>query len=478
MPLDASNACNATALVSYRSIRILLNHILFLAAQEKVVFSIMSDLTKDRYSLDRLSSGRLTILPKSQPVRLKELMQMCEDDEDDDDDNNDNNDDNNDDNDDDENEKKSCKFENESDPDEPQPLPCDSMEDALQEPPPSENDNCLTESVDGFPQSPHVMPEDSHKSVAGIPYAQKRFTCTNDKDGYRINDVNSRSQLPVESNANQQETHNCKYEEKTQDNNTSVHRTSMDMTTPCPPSLSIFPGNCNSRSETNRNPQSAISDVAKRKEECSSNAPVESKVLLPRASETYLSHSSKEEQRHKDAHNISEQTRKEESQTLKAPSITADSLSSLPQMFGTAMHPLRYSSKYEANEKFTPAKTSTSRMEFSTPSLSDTGKSLMTINRLVSDTPLKHVPINSTHPNPCASHKQLLYTPQSKSADPNKSHGQTPSTMLGNWCYSNVKCILQTEGKGLFAKEHAQTPRNTIRTPIVEKSTRYAMSIA
>ncbi|EZA53149.1 Dual specificity protein kinase Ttk [Ooceraea biroi] len=444
----------------------------------------MSDLTtKDRYSFDSISTGRLTMqnvaLPKSQPVRLKELMQMCEDDDDDDEDNANDEDD---DDDDDEN------F------DEPRPLSQNIGEDTFEEAPPCKSSNPPIDSMDGFPNSACTLPEGNCESVS---YTQKRISCTSDKEEYRVNGVNFGSQLPV-SSTSKQETYNCKYDVQKQDNNISHHALrghQVDTVRDCsmgvassPPSLSIFTGDYSAKPDTNRNLPSTSSvqllhenayapDMLKRREEYPYNVSAESKTLLSRASDTYLSHISKEEQWLKGTHSFTEQTskdREEESQTLKGPSTAAESLSGVPQTFGSSMHPMRHSSqfgvaRYEANERYTPAKSS--HAEFSTPSLSEkTGKSLTTANRLVLDTPMKHLQISSMHPNSCMSHKQLFCTPQNKmSGDASKSHVQTPSTILSTWCHNNVRSI-QAEGKNLFAREHVQTPRNTICTPIAEKA--------
>jgi len=457
---------------------------------------MMSDLsTKDKYTFDSIGTSRTKqsiMLPKSQPVRLKELMQMCEDDDDDEDDNNDDDADDDDDNNDEESEKKS---ENESDLDKSQSLSQDSIiEDELQKSSSyKKNDNSSIEATHGFLKSMCTLPETDREFVTNISYTQKKISCTGEEE-YKVNDAN----LPM-SNANKQEIYTCKYEEKIQDGNILTHHASRDRQVKVthnrhvvlpPLSLPIFTGDYNIKSDRNLQSMSNVQlhrenayvpDIFKKKEEYTYNTPVENK-LLSKSSEIYLP--LKEEQKHKSAHGFTEQTSrskdyKEESGTLKVSNIVTESLSCAPQTSGNLIYSMRYNSqcstsKYEANEKNTPA--NNSRMEFSTPSLNETGKSLTVINRLVLDTPMKHLQINS-HPNPCVSHKQLFCTPQSKlSNDPNKSHVQTPSTMLSSCYHSNIK---QAEEKSLFAKDNVQTPRNTIRTSIVEKSesSRYIISI-
>jgi len=472
----------------------------------------MSDLsTKDKYTSDSIgisSTKQSIMLPKSQPVRLKELMKMCENDDDDEDDDNDDNDDDEDDDDDDddddnndkENEKKS---ENESDLDKSQSLSQDSItEDELQKSSPHEkNDNSSIEATYGSVKSMCTLPETNREFVTNISYMQKKISCTGEEE-YEVNDANFGIHLPM-SNTNKQEIHTYKYEEKIQDGNILTHHASRDHQVKVthsrhvvlpPLSLPIFTGDYNIKSDTNRNLQSMsnvqsyrendyVPNILKKKEEYTYNTSVENK-LLSKNSETYLP--LKEEQKHKSAHGFTEQTSrtkdcKEESGTLKVSNIVAESLSYVPQTSGNLIYSKRYgsqcsTSKYEANEKNTPA--NNSRMEFSTPSLNETGKSLKAIaNRLVLETPMKHLEINSMHPNPCVSHKQLFCTPQSKlSNDPNKSHVQTPSTMLSSCYHSNIR---QAEEKSLFAKDNAQTPRNIIRTSSVEKfeSSRYIISI-
>jgi len=461
----------------------------------------MSDLsTKDKYAFDSIGTSRTKqsiMLPKSQPVRLKELMQMCEDDDDDDeDDNNDNDADDDVDDDDDndkENEKKSCKSEDESDLDKSQFLSQDSiMEDELQKSSSyKKNDNSSIEATHGFLKSMCTLPETNRESVTNISYMQKKISCIGEEE-YKVNDANFRNHLPI-SITNKQEIYTRKYEEKIQDGNILVyHALRNDQVKTIHNRyvvlslllLLIFAGDYNIKSDTNKNLQSMsnvqsyrenayVPDIFKKNEEYMYNTSVENK-LLSRSSETYLSF--KEEQKHKSAHDFSEQTSKskdckEESGTLKVSNVVAESFSCMPQTSGNLMYSMRYgsqgsTSKYEANEKNIPA--NNSRMEISTPSLNETGKSLMAINRLALETPMKHLQISSMHPTSYASHKQLFCTPQSKLPnDPNKSHVQTPSTILSNCYHSNIR---QVEEKNLFAKDYVQTPRNTIRTSIVEKS--------
>lgn len=199
--------------------------------------------------------------------------------------------------------------------------------------------------------------------------------------------------------------------------------------------------------------------------------------MLHRINE-HLLNLSKEDQRHKEVlHGFSEQMNKDcNEEPCKIPTIVLESVNCISQnLSGNIINPVTYNSqystaKYEANEKCTPAKSSSTHMVSSTPSLNKVQQtSLPTpVNRLILETPLKQS-IASMHPKPCTSHKQLFQTPQSKlSDDLSKSHIQTPSTILSSWYYNNVKHT-PMEGKNLVTKDFVQISRNTICTPIAEK---------
>ncbi|XP_011863190.1 PREDICTED: serine/threonine-protein kinase MPS1 isoform X2 [Vollenhovia emeryi] len=352
----------------------------------------MSDLTtKDRYSFDNMSAGRLptqnVALPKSQPVRLKALLHWCENDEDDDD----------------ESEKKSDRSEDELDLDEPVPHD-DSAEDALQEMlvPKSGIDSSLNESSD------EVFKITSPKEVvASAPSVQRETSFATDREQCRVSDVSDPSKLELCSSKheeNTQEYHSGTFASRNQAD--TAHNRSTNLTLP-PSSLLVYKGDYNTKLDTNRNLQPIP------------NAPTDSTGCAFQTSEN-------------------------------------------------PMNSARYSSqknitKYEADGKYTPAK-STRCAEFSTPSLGEASKLTM-INRLISETPLKHAQA-SVHPSPCTSHKQLFQTPHNKLAgDPTKNHVQTPSTILSSWYYNRHTPM---EGKSFVARDHVQMPKNTIHTPIVE----------
>ncbi|XP_025269646.1 serine/threonine-protein kinase MPS1 [Camponotus floridanus] len=192
----------------------------------------------------------------------------------------------------------------------------------------------------------------------------------------------------------------------------------------------------------------------------------------------HLLNLSKEDQRHKEMlYGFSEQMNKDcNEEPCKIPTIVSESINCISQNLSeNIINPITYNSqystaKYEANEKCTPAKNSSTHMVSSTPSLNKVQQtSLLTpVNRLVLETPLKQ-PIASMHPKPCTSHKQLFQTPQNKlSDDLSKSHIQTPSTILSSWYYNNARHT-PMEGKNLVTKDFVQISRNTICTPIAEK---------
>nr|XP_012231730.1 PREDICTED: LOW QUALITY PROTEIN: protein kinase 3 [Linepithema humile] len=429
----------------------------------------MSDNTADnRYCLDNMGTGRtstqsMSMLPKFRPVRIKELLNEIDEDDDDD-----------------ENEE-SCKSKDDSDSEE---LPFLSQDDSAEDifknileeessPLHEANINSLTESADELKNSCSV-PKESREIVTNISM-HKEMSCANDKEecevdsyfkSHLLGNPNQSDTYSYEHDGKAQESHNNTYPLK--NHQTDVHNSSIDVAFPSP-LLSVYKGDYNAKSDTNKNLQSMnsahnenayIDMLKKRKEEYMYNTPVESKVQLPRNGE-YISNLNKEDSRYKDRHSFTEQASKdceEESYTILNSESETGSCAS--QMSGNLMHPasynLQYSAmKYDANEKYTPAKS----VEYSTPSLSKTG----TINRLVSETPLKHLQ-STKHPNPSMSHKQLFQTPQSQpSSDPSMNLVQTPSTILSNWA-SNMRHI-SMEGKNSITKDHVQASRNTIYTP-------------
>lgn len=439
----------------------------------------MSELTTNesynRYSFDSMSAGRLptqnVTLPKFQPVRLKALLQSDEEDDD-------------------ESEEKSCQSEDESDFDEPL-LQDDSAEDVLQETviPETGIDSLSIELTNGVLKTACILSKENREVVTSTPSIQRGISFATDREQCKVSDVKFERHIPdiSVSDPNKLETYSFKQEEKTQEYHSdtftsrsqadTIHNHSTNVAL-LPPSLSVYKGDYNTKFDANKNPQPVnsnqlhhentyISDKLNKKKEGSVySTSAENKILLTRSSELNLS---KDDQRYKGS--FIEQANKDcEEESYKIPNPLSESTPCTSQTSENLMQPVRYSSqknvtRYEANEKYTPAKSTCA--EFSTLSLNETGKSITTINRLVSETPLKHMKVN-VHPSPCTSHKQLFQTPQSKiSGDLSKNHVQTPSTILSSW-YHNVRHT-PMEGKSFIAKDHVQMSKNVIRTSIVEK---------
>jgi len=436
----------------------------------------MSDLTTNsRYSSDSISAGRLSTqnvtLPKSQPVRLKALLHLCESDEDDDDD--------------DESEK-SPQSENESDFNESL-LQDDSAEDILQETLVLKAgiNSSPIESTDGILKTMCVLPKENYEVVTNTPI-QGGINFAIDRERRKVSDVNSESHIV--SDSSKLETCSSKYEEKTQEyhsgtftsrSQTDTVNRSTNIALP-PPSLSVYKEDYNTKFDTNKNLQpmnsnqlhhenSYISDILNKKKEGSMyNTSAENKMLLTRNDAGIELNLNKDDQRYKGTYGFIEQTNKDcEEESHNIPN-SSESATCISQTSENLMHPIRYNSqknvtKYETNEKiqYTPAKNTCT--EFSTPSVS---KSFTTINHLVSETPLKLVQVG-VHPSPCTSHKQLFQTPQNKLSSDMKNHVQTPSTILSSWYYNAKHTPM--EGKSFVAKDHMQMSRNAVCTPIMEK---------
>ncbi|CAL7947855.1 unnamed protein product [Xylocopa violacea] len=92
---------------------------------------------------------------------------------------------------------------------------------------------------------------------------------------------------------------------------------------------------------------------------------------------------------------------------------------------------------------------------------SDTGTYVNSIDQWVLQTPLKHPPVNSMHPDPCFSRRNITQTPQSKVSDMSKNCGLTPATILSHWSQNNTK---QTplQNKSIKFKDSMQTPKNSV----------------
>lgn len=441
----------------------------------------MSDLmANNSHSFGSTNTGKVpsqnTTLPKSQPVRL---LYLCESDDDEDDD---------------ESEEKPRESEDLSDLDEPS----DSAEDVL-------SDSCIYEAADinssiGLTDklSKTILSKNVSATATDISSVQK-ISCTNSNKECE-NDVNSESHLLVDD-PNKLRTYNSKQEEKSRDYHgctlTSsrsqsgvTHNCSIELGLSLP--LSFYKENSLyiAKSDTSKNLQLTmnsahshhenvyISDMLnKKKEEHSYNTSTDNKLLHRNSEHLNLS---KERQRYKKMlYDFTEQANKNcNEEPRKIPTVVSESADCISQnLSGNLLHPVTYNNsqysvcKYEANEKCTPAKNPCTHVELSTPSLNEVqGTSLPTpINRLVLETPLKHLQVGLMHPNPCISHKQLFRTPQNKLSDNlSKNCIQTPSTILSSWCYNNARHT-PLEGKNLIAKDHMQISRNTVCTPIVEK---------
>ncbi|XP_076755816.1 dual specificity protein kinase monopolar spindle 1 isoform X2 [Xylocopa sonorina] len=92
---------------------------------------------------------------------------------------------------------------------------------------------------------------------------------------------------------------------------------------------------------------------------------------------------------------------------------------------------------------------------------SDTGAHVNSIDQWVLQTPLKHVPVSSAHPDPCFSRRNIIQTPQNKVSDMSKNFKLTPATILSHWSQNNTK---QTplQNKSIKFKESTQTPKNSV----------------
>ncbi|XP_018056964.1 PREDICTED: probable serine/threonine-protein kinase mps1 [Atta colombica] len=441
----------------------------------------MSDLTTntvttntsyDRCSFDNISAGRLltqnVTLPKSQPVRLKALL-ACESDDDD------------------ESEEKLCQSEDELD--NFKPLPQDDFTEVLQESSVLKTNSSSTiESTDGALKVTCVLPNENLEIVTNTSI-QKGLNF--DREQCKVSDINSESHISL-SDSSKLETCNSKHEENSQEYHiatmftsgnqaNTVYNHSTNITLP-PPLLSVYKGDYNIDSNKNfqtinsnqlHHENAYMSDILnKRKEESMYSTSGENKMLLTRNSELNLS---KDDQRYKGTYGFIEQANKNNKEdSQKITNTLLESATCIPQTSENLMHAVRHSSqknvtKYEANEKYTPAKNTCT--EFNTPSLSEASKSLATINHLVLETPLKHMQVN-VHPSSCTSHKQLFQTPQNKlSGDLNKN--QTPSTILSNWYHNVVHTPM--ERKNFLTRDQVQISKNAVCTPIVDKpdSSRY-----
>ncbi|EGI70207.1 Dual specificity protein kinase Ttk [Acromyrmex echinatior] len=442
----------------------------------------MSDLTTntvttntsyDGCNFDNISAGRLltqnVTLPKSQPVRLKALL-ACESDEDDD-----------------ESEEKPCQSEDELD--NFKLLPQDDFTEVLQESSVRKTNSSLSiESTDGALKATCVLPKENLEIVTNTSI-QKGLNF--DREQCKISDINSESHISL-SDLSKLETCSSKHEENSQEYHiattfasgnqaNTVYNHSTNVALP-PPLLSVYKGDYNI--DSNKNFQTInsnqlhhenvyMSDILnKRKEGSVYSISGENKMLLTRNSELNLS---KDDQRYKGTYGFIEQANKDnKEESQKITNTLSESATCISQTSENLMHAIRYSSqknvtKYEANEKYTPAKNTCT--EFNTPSLSEASKSLPTINHLVLETPLKHMQVN-VHPNSCTSHKQLFQTPQNKqSGDLNKN--QTPSTILSNWYHNVVHTPM--ERKNFLTRDQVQISKNAVCTPIVDKpdSSRY-----
>ncbi|OAD61813.1 Dual specificity protein kinase Ttk [Eufriesea mexicana] len=98
--------------------------------------------------------------------------------------------------------------------------------------------------------------------------------------------------------------------------------------------------------------------------------------------------------------------------------------------------------------------------------ISDSGTSINSTDQWILQTPLKHAPVNSIHPDPSFSRKNIIQTPQN---DVSNNHGLTPATVSSHWSQSNIK---QTplENKSISYRDSVQTPKHSVYfTPSIGK---------
>jgi len=423
------------------------------------------DTADNRYTLNDVGTNRMSLktapstLPKTQPVRLKTLLRDSDEDDDDDNDNDNDNDNENE-------ESHESKDKKNEDSDFEELSQDDSAEDesSLFD----ANFSSLMESTDKLSKVTRSVPKETREVVTDIS-VHKEISCAIDKEECKVDSANFKSHLLIgdgnEAEAYRhegiaQKCHNNTFPLK--NHQTDVHNSSIDVVLPSP---TVYKGDYDVKSDTNKNLQSTnsahnenahISDVLKqRKEEYMYNMPVESNAQLPR-SDGYVLNLKKEDSRYKSGHSITEQASKDCEEESRAILNSESEIGNCISQTSGNLNPARVM-KYEANEKYTPAKS----LEHSTPSLSETGKTM--INRSVLETPLKHLQ-PMMHPNPSTSHKQLFQTPYSKpSSDPSMNLAQTPSTVFSSGV-NNERQILM-EGKNFVTKDHVQPFRNIIYTP-------------
>ncbi|XP_032681624.1 uncharacterized protein LOC116849020 [Odontomachus brunneus] len=426
----------------------------------------------DNRSISVDMSQQTVTRPKFQPIRLKALLHFCESDDDDDDDDN--------------SERKPQESEDESD-DEPQPLAQDeSAENIPQQLSLSEEDVKLskTDTQDRF--SIHTLQEESHKVASDVSSILDKLSCTtSNKKECKVGDVNVENCLPMDK-LNKLEPYRNKNEE-TQDCNDgktvsrsyqveTVHERATNVALPSS-SLSLYKGD----SDANRSLQSTssgqshhenayMSDVLNRKkEEHVYNMLAESKKLLGTSNDSFLS----DDKWHRSAHSLAgiEQPGKDHEEkfhrrisNVESEPVGVSLSTSGNSIYPTAKHSSQHNvTKYEGNEKYAAAEGK--HIDLSTPSLS---KTFSVVNRLVVETPMKHLQVGPVHPNPCTSHKQLFCTPQNKLPnDPSKNYIQTPSTILSSWCH-NMRHT-PVDGKNHVAKDCVPTPRNAVYAPVMGK---------
>lgn len=431
----------------------------------------MSDLIgNNSHSFSSANTSKTSItLPKSQPVRL---LYLCESDEDDDDN---------------ENEEKLRESEDESDLDE---IPNDSADNVwklhVRE---AVGVDLLCGSTDRLSKTTCVSPKNDCAITTDIFSIQK--SCAKNEGECKDN-VNSGDRLLVDD-PNKLRTCDSQ-EDNSQDYHSSIFASSkgqIDVIHDCStetvlPSSSLYKEDYFAKSDMNKNLQPTINSaklnhenvyMLNKKKEGHLYSIITDNKMLHRNNE-HLLNLSKEDQHKEVLYGFNKQMSKDcNEEPHKIPIVVSEPVNCISQNpAGNLINSVTYNnsqysnSKYEANEKCTPAKNSSIHMELSTPLLNKVQRTSLptSVNHLVLETPLKQ-PIGSMHPNPCTSHKQLFQTPQSKLCDDlSKSHIQTPSTILSSWYYNNVRHT-PMEGKNLVTKDHIQISRNTVCTPIAEK---------
>ncbi|EFN86837.1 Dual specificity protein kinase TTK [Harpegnathos saltator] len=341
--------------------------------------------------------------------------------------------------------------------------------------------------------------EESHKVACNISHIIDELSCTiSNKEEDKVSNVNVENCLSLErlnkleiyTSKNEEETQGCNDDKAVSKNHQddSIHECPTNVALPSS-SLLFYKGDYNTKADANRSLQSTDNGyqllhenahmsnlLSRRKEEHMYNMLPENKRLLG-TSDSFLLNLNKEDKWHKGMQNLASieqcsKNREEEYHRIisnvEPESVSMSQNTSANSTHSTAKYSSQYNvAKYEGNEKY--AASESKRVDFSTPSLNDMGKTFSSSNRLIVETPMKHMH-GTMHPNPCTSHKQLFRTPQNKlSSDLSKGHIQTPSTILSSWCHNTCHNTRHTpmDGKSHSTKDCLQTSKNTVYAPVI-----------